>query len=99
VVALRYTLIIYDISDDNLRLKVSETCKDFGLARIQKSAFLGPQTSSRRRELIARLRRILVNGGPRDNVQVFELEPVEVRSRMVIGSFSLVEEEGLVIYV
>lgn len=96
---MRYTLVIYDISDDGLRLKVSEACKDFGLARIQKSAFLGPQTGSRRRELISRLRRLLEGAGPKDNVQVFELEPAEVRSRAVIGSFSAVEEEGLVIYV
>ena len=47
---MRYTLVIYDITDDNLRNRVSEVCKDFGLMRIQKSAFLGPQVSSRRRE-------------------------------------------------
>ncbi|MCX8190021.1 MAG: CRISPR-associated endonuclease Cas2 [Candidatus Diapherotrites archaeon] len=33
--------VIYDISDNNLRLKVSEECKNFGLKRIQKSAFCG----------------------------------------------------------
>ncbi|MDW8045651.1 MAG: CRISPR-associated endonuclease Cas2, partial [Nitrososphaerota archaeon] len=30
------TLIVYDISDDEVRLKVSEACKRFGLARIQR---------------------------------------------------------------
>lgn len=32
---------IYDISDNSLRYKVCETCKDFGLFRVQKSVFFG----------------------------------------------------------
>ena len=35
------TLVIYDIEDDRIRLKISETCLDYGLVRIQFSAFLG----------------------------------------------------------
>jgi len=98
---MRYTLVIYDITDDNLRNRVSEVCKDFGLMRIQKSAFLGPQVSSRRRELIARLRRLIEReGGERDNIQVFELEPASARSRVIIGRpIAVVGEEGAVIYV
>lgn len=33
--------VIYDISNNLLRTKVSEKCKDYGLERMQKSAFLG----------------------------------------------------------
>lgn len=33
--------VIYDISNNALRTKVSEKCKDYGLERLQKSAFLG----------------------------------------------------------
>lgn len=33
--------VIYDISDNSLRYKVCETCKDFGLFRVQKSVFFG----------------------------------------------------------
>ena len=32
---------IYDIGDNKKRLKVSEECKNFGLNRVQKSAFIG----------------------------------------------------------
>ncbi len=98
---MRYTLVIYDIADDNLRNKVSEVCKDFGLMRIQKSAFLGPQTPSKRKELTARLRTLIDRGGcDRDNIQVFELDPAAVRSRIIIGR-PVVEAEGaeVVIYV
>jgi CRISPR-associated protein Cas2 len=37
---MRY-VVIYDITDDNLRALVAETLKDYGLQRIQYSAFIG----------------------------------------------------------
>ena len=38
--------VIYDISANSKRQKVSEQCKNFGLKRIQKSAFCGPLTKN-----------------------------------------------------
>ncbi len=32
---------IYDISDNRIRTRVAEKCKDYGLKRLQKSAFFG----------------------------------------------------------
>lgn len=61
------TLVIYDISDDRTRLRVANLCKRFGLSRIQRSAFLGDITSSRRKELVKKLRRFKGEG----NIQVF----------------------------
>lgn len=40
-------LAIYDITDDRLRNRVARKCKDFGLARIQKSCFAGELTQNR----------------------------------------------------
>ena len=40
VSAMRY-VVIYDVSDDNLRTLVAETLKDYGLQRIQYSGFMG----------------------------------------------------------
>lgn len=45
------TLVIYDISDDRTRTKVSDACLDYGLVRIQYSAFEGLLSSNRRDEL------------------------------------------------
>lgn len=42
------TLIIYDIEDDKIRLKVSEACLDYGLTRIQYSAFLSRLNKNKR---------------------------------------------------
>lgn len=38
---MRAVLLIYDIVDDSLRGRVAEACQDFGLQRVQYSAFFG----------------------------------------------------------
>ncbi|MBO8170103.1 MAG: CRISPR-associated endonuclease Cas2 [Thermoanaerobacteraceae bacterium] len=53
------TLLIYDIVDDRTRHKIAEACKDYGLERIQYSAFFGSLNHNRRTELLQRLRRLL----------------------------------------
>ena len=50
-------LLVYDIPDDRTRTKVSELCLDYGLDRIQYSAFAGRLNKTHRRELMARIRR------------------------------------------
>jgi CRISPR-associated protein Cas2 len=49
------TFVIYDIVDDLVRGRVANTCKDYGLERIQYSAFSGSLDSTRRAELATRL--------------------------------------------
>ncbi|NLW16855.1 MAG: CRISPR-associated endonuclease Cas2 [Firmicutes bacterium] len=53
------TLVIYDIESDRTRYKIAEACKDYGLQRIQYSAFVGKQSNNRREELTYRLRHTL----------------------------------------
>lgn len=50
------TLVIYDVEDDRVRGRVANACKDYGLERIQYSAFRGLLDASRRSELAVRLR-------------------------------------------
>lgn len=50
-------VLIYDIEDDRLRTRVSEICLDYGLERIQFSAFFGKLNRNRRQELALRLAR------------------------------------------
>jgi CRISPR-associated protein Cas2 len=65
------TLVIYDIENDKIRLKISETCLDYGLERIQYSAFLGTLNRNKREELFLRLTSILD-----DNVGKILLQPI-----------------------
>ncbi|MEW6108221.1 MAG: CRISPR-associated endonuclease Cas2 [Nitrospirota bacterium] len=47
--------LFYDIEDDGIRNKVAETCKDYGLERIQFSGFSGTLSKNKREELFLKL--------------------------------------------
>lgn len=49
------TFVVYDIVDDRIRARIANTCKDYGLERIQYSAFRGSLDTTRRGELFTRL--------------------------------------------
>ena len=66
-----FVYLIYDIPDDRIRHKVSERCKDYGLERIQYSAFAGYIDRNRREELMLRIKKTL--GKKEGNVR---LQPV-----------------------
>lgn len=53
------TLLIYDIPHDGLRAKVADACLDYGLTRVQYSAFLGQLNHNRQQEILQRLRRLV----------------------------------------
>lgn len=79
-------MVIYDISDDKIRTKVAERLKDYGLKRIQYSAFFGKLNQNRREELMFRLNDyiILTNGSiimipicEKDRSQIIKLENID----------------------
>lgn len=49
--------VIYDVVSDKVRKKIADTCLDYGMERIQFSAFRGDLTTNRRQELILKLRK------------------------------------------
>ena len=49
-------LLIYDIENDRLRTRASEICLNYGLQRIQFSAFFGKLNRNRRQELALKLK-------------------------------------------
>src|SRR5579884_3107062 len=52
------TLLIYDIAHDGLRAKVANLCLDYGLQRIQYSAFAGRLSRTRAEELLLKAKRL-----------------------------------------
>jgi CRISPR-associated protein Cas2 len=48
-------VLIYDIENDRLRTRIADACLDYGLERIQFSAFFGKLNRNRRQELALRL--------------------------------------------
>ena len=92
-------LIIYDITDDRLRTKVADTLLAYGLTRVQKSAFLGPLTKERLKDLKVKLNRMIQ--GQRANIQFYPLCPNCYIRRREIGVPTVpkypIEQEAIII--
>jgi CRISPR-associated protein Cas2 len=50
------TLLLYDISHDGTRQKVADACLDYGLERIQYSAFSGDLSKNLQEQLLYKIR-------------------------------------------
>jgi CRISPR-associated protein Cas2 len=77
-----HCLVVYDISDDGRRTKVADVCLDYGLDRIQYSAFLGDLAPTHQEELMLKLERVL--GRKAGNIQLFPLCARDWQGRRVI---------------
>ncbi|MFQ6089576.1 MAG: CRISPR-associated endonuclease Cas2 [Methanosarcinales archaeon] len=65
------TLVIYDISDDKKRTRLSKKLFSFGLTRIQYSAFKGELNPHDRGVLVKKVKRYL--SSDRDSIYVIPL--------------------------
>lgn len=76
------TLVVYDIPDDRKRTKIADACLDYGLDRIQFSAFLGALLSTHQQELMLKVKKIL--GKKPGNIQLFPVCAEDWAKRKVI---------------
>ncbi len=80
-------LLVYDIPDDKLRGKVADICLDYGLARIQYSAFRGNMNHNRQEEILQKIRRL---AGEREaNVQLYPIceKDFGLKKEVCIGGY------------
>jgi CRISPR-associated protein Cas2 len=75
-------LLVYDIPDDSIRTRVADVCLDYGLERIQYSAFLGELAATHQEEMLLKIRARL--GQKAGNVQLFPLCDRDWRQRRTI---------------
>lgn len=75
-------LVVYDIPDDRVRAHVAEVCKDYGLDRIQYSAFLGELSRTHQEELILQAREYLEDRP--GNIQLFPVCQRDWEQRLVL---------------
>ena len=75
-------LVIYDITHDGTRAKIADVCLDYGLERIQYSAFFGELSHTHQRELLVKIERRL--GIHEANIQLFPLDEKSWSGRRVI---------------
>jgi CRISPR-associated protein Cas2 len=87
-------IVVYDITDDNLRGKVSERLKDYGLERIQYSAFQGELPRHELSSLHTDMRRFLNKGDETDSVIIFPLCDSCFKNKIVIGAEKEMEVDG-----
>lgn len=64
-------LLIYDIPNDRARTKVADVCLDYGLDRIQYSAFWGVLNRGQQEELLMKIKKKM--GKRAGNVQVIPI--------------------------
>ncbi|QGA53972.1 CRISPR-associated endonuclease Cas2 [Sulfolobus sp. E5-1-F] len=93
-------LIFYDITDDNLRLRVAEFLKKKGLDRIQYSVFMGDLNSSRLKDVEAGLKMISnrkkLKEGERFFILIVPITENQFRERIVIGSSESEEKSNVI---
>ncbi|MFC4769549.1 CRISPR-associated endonuclease Cas2 [Effusibacillus consociatus] len=80
-------LVIYDVENDRVRLKVANACKDYGLQRVQYSAFKGELTGNRMEELFFRLKKIL--GVDVGNIQMYPMCDKDLKRAREIENVSI----------
>lgn len=56
-----HLLLLYDVSDDRIRSKIATACEDYGLDRIQYSAFYGRLNRNLQEELMLKIRQLLAD--------------------------------------
>jgi CRISPR-associated protein Cas2 len=92
-------VVIYDITNDNLRALVAETLKDYGLQRIQYSAFIGSLRRDKLNSLIVDLKNLIKE--LIENVQLYPVCETCFKGRREVGKpkrYELKEEREKIVY-
>jgi CRISPR-associated protein Cas2 len=76
-------VVIYDITDDNLRALVAETLKDYGLQRIQYSGFMGSLRRDELNSLLVDLKNLIKDLV--ENVQLFPMCDTCFKGKKEVG--------------
>jgi len=77
------TWVIYDITDDKKRTKVAKFCKNYGLYRVQKSAFLGDLNRNQIDEFVLVCKDL--TDEEKDSVYVFPMCEEDFKKVKMIG--------------
>ena len=75
-------LLIYDIPHDGARQKVADACLDYGLQRIQYSAFMGDLSRTHQRALFKEIAQRLERRA--GNIQLFPLDEASWKGRRTL---------------
>lgn len=82
-------LVMYDIPQNKVRVKVADICLDYGLQRVQFSAFMGDLSRNRQEELMLKIRRRV--GRADANVRLFALgeREAKLQKEVIVNGYTL----------
>ena len=83
-------VLIYDVEEDRLRKKIADECKNYGLTRIQYSAFMGKINRNHRQELCLKIQNLIEDKVAR--IHVFPIQEDGVRDIWVLDQFTKKED-------
>lgn len=83
---MMHLIVLYDISNDRIRNKVADACEDYGLDRIQFSAFYGRLNRTHQRELMTRIQMLLRDESGR--VQLIPIAADDWEKRIEVGTYA-----------
>jgi CRISPR-associated protein Cas2 len=87
--------VIYDISENRIRSRVSKLCKNYGLFRVQKSAFLGDLNRNESDSLALECEAVIEES---DSVYVFPMcEDCNERIKLIGAGFDRELVSGMMI--
>ncbi|MCC6585683.1 MAG: CRISPR-associated endonuclease Cas2 [Bryobacterales bacterium] len=78
-------VLIYDIEEDRLRTRIANVCLDYGLERIQFSAFFGKLNRNRRQELALKLQNEL--GAESGRVRIIPVCEQDLKDMWVLDQY------------
>jgi CRISPR-associated protein Cas2 len=81
---MAHLIVMYDISHDGIRTKVACICEDYGLDRIQFSAFYGRLNRNLQEELMMKLADTL--GESAGRIQMVPIAADDWDKRIEVGS-------------
>ena len=84
-------LLVYDIPDDKKRARIADACLDYGMDRIQYSAFSGQLRNTHQEELMLKIKKIL--GKKAGNVQLYAICAEDWARRKVIAQYENVRKD------
>lgn len=84
-------LLVYDIVNDRQRTKVADTCLDYGLDRVQYSAFSGLLNRTHQEELMLRIGSIV--GDDPARIHLYPIDEKAWQKRLVLENGSDEEME------
>ena len=86
-------LVLYDIPDDHLRTRVADFCLDYGLDRLQYSAFVGDLSTNHQEELMLKVRQRLGKAAGRIDLIPICREDWRRRQSLVQGAEKRLEQD------